>query len=210
MCRDKVEIMSVRAESRTLKGLIKERVSTPLDVTKIFMKMKTLLLLFIFIFAKNGISQTKTLAPKATVFVFLSESCPICQSYTLPLKELYKTYSKKSIRFVGVFPNEDVSQKELNEFKRTYSIPFELIVDSAGTLTKKLNASVTPEVFVEDMSGKVIYSGRIDDSFYAVGKRRKVVTTHELADALGSYVSHKDIKIPKTQAVGCIITTSNK
>jgi thiol-disulfide isomerase/thioredoxin len=174
------------------------------------LKTKTLLVLLLFMLAERGTSQHKTTAPPATVFVFLSESCPICQSYTLPLKELHKKYGKKNIRFIGVFPNDDVTEKDLEAFKITYSIPFELKLDSSGALTKKLNATVTPEVFVEDGDGNIIYSGRIDDSFYAVGKRRKVVTTHELADALASYVSNKAVRQPKTQAVGCIITTSNK
>jgi thiol-disulfide isomerase/thioredoxin len=174
------------------------------------LKTKTLLFLLLFMLAERGIAQSNAVVPKATVFVFLSESCPICQSYTLPLKELYKKYSKKNIRFVGVFPNDDVTIKDLAEFKKTYAIPFELILDSAGTLTKKLKATITPEVFVEDGNGKIIYSGRIDDSFYAVGKRRKVVTTHELSDALAAYILNTEIRVPKTQAVGCIITTSNK
>ena len=146
----------------------------------------------------------------ATVFVFLSESCPICQSYTLPLKELYKTYSKQHVRFVGVFPDPELSQKELNEFKKTYSIPFELTRDTNRALTHKLGATITPEVFVVDEAGRVIYSGRIDDSFYAVGKRRKVVTTHELADALQSHVLGTKPRVPKTQTIGCLISASDK
>lgn len=169
------------------------------------MKTTTAIFLFLFIFAKQAVAQTR-----ATVFVFLSQSCPICQSYTLPLKELYKHYGRKNIRFVGVFPDSEVTQKELNEFKKTYAIPFELLPDSAGTMTKKFGATITPEVFVEDEAGRIIYSGRIDDSFYAVGKRRKVVTTHELADALEGHVRGTTIKVPKTQAVGCLINTSDK
>lgn len=169
------------------------------------MKTRTVILLFLFIYAKQAIAQTR-----ATVFVFLSQSCPICQSYTLPLKELYKHYGKQNIRFVGIFPDSEVTPKELNEFKKTYAIPFELLPDSAGTITKKFGATITPEVFVEDEAGRIIYSGRIDDSFYAVGKRRKVVTTHELADALESHIRGSVIKVPKTQAVGCLINPSDK
>lgn len=169
------------------------------------MKTRTVILLFLFIYAKQAIAQTR-----ATVFVFLSQSCPICQSYTLPLKELYKHYGKQNIRFVGIFPDSEATPKELNEFKKTYAIPFELLPDSAGTITKKFGATITPEVFVEDEAGRIIYSGRIDDSFYAVGKRRKVVTTHELADALESHIRGSVIKVSKTQAVGCLINPSDK
>lgn len=173
------------------------------------MKTKTILILLVFALTKNTFSQNKTVVNTATVFVFLSETCPICQSYTLPLKELYKKYKEKSIRFVGVFPNYYVTQKDMDEFKKTYTIPFDLILDSNGDLTKKFNATITPEVFVENELGQVVYSGRIDDSFYAIGKRRKVITSTELSDALAELSLGQAIKINKTQAVGCIINASN-
>ena len=63
-------------------------------------------------------------------------------------------------------------------------------------------------MFVVSADKKVVYSGRIDDTFYALGKRRNVITTTELSDALAEIISGKSIKTPKTQAVGCIITSS--
>ncbi len=141
--------------------------------------------------------------------MFLSESCPICQSYTLPLKTLYQKYHQQ-VEFLGIFPNEGVSAADLEAFKKTYAIPFPLMTDSGNVLTKQFRATVTPEVFVRNAQQEVIYSGRIDNSFYAVGKRRKLVTTHELEDALSEYTSGHEVAVPKTQAVGCLIAASNK
>lgn len=172
------------------------------------MKAKILIALFIFTGHLKLISQNKTVAP-VTVFVFLSESCPICQSYTLPLKALYRQYHRQ-VEFVGVFPNESLSAADLEAFRTSYAIPFKLITDSGNVLSQKLHATITPEVFVQNAKQEIIYSGRIDNSFYAVSKRRKLVTTHELEDALSQYTSGHEVTVPKTQAVGCIIATSNK
>lgn len=172
------------------------------------MKAKILIALFVFTGHLKLISQNKTVAP-VTVFVFLSESCAICQSYTLPLKALYRQYHRQ-VEFVGVFPDEGLSAGDLEAFRTTYAIPFKLITDSGNALTQRLHATVTPEVFVQTAEQEIIYSGRIDNSFYAVGKRRKLVTTHELEDALSQYTSGRRIAVPKTQAVGCIIAASNK
>ncbi len=151
---------------------------------------------------------SKTPPQDTTVYAFLSETCPICQSYTLSLKQLDTKYKSKHIRIVGVFPNYYSTQKSIDEFKKKYAVPFDLIIDKKGELTKHFKASITPEVFVESPIKKLLYSGRIDDSFYALGKRRQVITSTELADAIEEIVSGKPIKITKTQAVGCIITTS--
>ncbi len=145
---------------------------------------------------------------KATVYVFLSETCPICQSYTLTLKDLYKKYNAKGVTFVGVFPNYYADQDSISYFKKHYSIPFELMIDKNSELTKRFSASITPEVFVVDVQGQVLYSGRIDDCFYALGKRRKVISSKDLEYALEAITKNEKIKASKTEAVGCIISIS--
>ena len=172
--------------------------------------IRILVVALILIISANIFSQNKKIIPskQITVYVFLSETCPICQSYTLTLKEFYKHYSEMNVHFVGVFPNYFSSQKGIEEFKTKYSIPFECIMDKGGQLTKHFQATITPEVFVEDETKQILYCGRIDDSFFALGKRRTVVTTNELADALKQISSGQSIKTTKTQAIGCVINLS--
>ncbi|MES2512706.1 MAG: redoxin family protein [Bacteroidota bacterium] len=170
--------------------------------------MRTKLFLLLFTLALQVFSQNKTVPHKATVYVFLSETCPICQSYTLQLKKLYEAFKDKGITFIGVFPNDDVSKKDINSFRKTYDIPFDLEPDENAKLAKKFHATLTPEVFVEGKPGVILYSGRIDDSFYAVGKRRNSISTHELEDALLEITTKQKVKVPRTQSVGCIINSS--
>jgi peroxiredoxin len=158
-----------------------------------------------FLFAQN---KTAAVSKATTVYIFLSETCPICQSNTLTLKDLYKKYNEDNIHFVGVFPNYYSTQKSIDEFKKKYAIPFELMLDQNGELTKHFKATITPEVFVEDAYNQILYRGRIDDSFYSLGKRRNVITFTELADALAAIALKQAIKIVQTQPVGCTISAS--
>ena len=143
-----------------------------------------------------------------TVYIFLSESCPICQSYTVTLKELYKKYHPKNINFIGVFPNYDSHPDSIKAFRKKYSIPFGLVADKKSALTSHFKAAITPEVFVENAEKQVLYSGRIDDAFYSLGKRRNVITSNDLEQALNAIVTGQEIKPNKTEAVGCLITVS--
>jgi thiol-disulfide isomerase/thioredoxin len=162
--------------------------------------------LILLLFFTGAFAQNKTNNPSKTVaYIFLSETCPICQSYTLTLKELSAKYP--SVEFIGIFPNYYSNHEDIEEFKKKYSIPFTLMLDKNGALSKKLNAAITPEVFVIN-DNKLLYSGRIDDSFYAVGKRRTTKTSSELDDALLQITRHEKVKTPKTQAVGCLITST--
>jgi thiol-disulfide isomerase/thioredoxin len=164
----------------------------------------------LFFLFTSVFSQDKTNPPassKIIVYIFLSETCPICQSYTLTLKELYSKYHNQQVEFVGVFPNYYSDRKSIEEFQKKYSVPFKVITDKDGVLAKKLKASITPEVFVLK-NNLELYSGRIDDSFYAIGKRRTVITSTELSNALAEITSSQKVKTPKTIAVGCIISST--
>lgn len=172
--------------------------------------LKTLCLITVaFVtFCFHSFAQKNTAAKSVTVYVFLSETCPICQNYTLTLKQLYTEYKDKHISIIGVFPNYYSTPESIEEFKKVYSIPFPLLLDKNAEFTKHFKASITPEVFIESADKKILYAGRIDDSFYAIGKRRNVITSTELADALEAIVAGKALKKAKTQAVGCVITSS--
>jgi peroxiredoxin len=167
---------------------------------------RNLAVIFIVIFGVTSFAQIKT--TRVTVYVFLSETCPICQSYTFTLKDLYLQYKDRNIQFVGVFPNYYSTEKSIADFKEKYAIPFDLILDKNGSIVRHFNATITPEVFVESSDKKIIYSGRIDDSFYAVGKKRTIVTSSELANVLYMIAGNSPVTINNTTAVGCIIDSS--
>ena len=144
---------------------------------------------------------------KLKVYIFLSEKCPICQSSTLELNRILKKYPSELLQFEGIFPNLDLSNMEsMTEFKRKYQLQFPLELDINQLLVKKFNATVTPQVFlVETQTEKIIYSGKIDNSYERVGKRRKVVNEHFLESAIENYQNQISISPVQTNPVGCYI-----
>jgi hypothetical protein len=114
-------------------------------------------------------------------------------------------YSAKSIQFIGVVPTNDFSVADIVDYKRQYKSNLNLVRDTKSQLVKKIQATITPEVFLFDAKGSVLYSGRIDNWAYELGRKRTVITEHDLKDALESVVNNKPIKVKKTKAVGCFI-----
>lgn len=139
------------------------------------------------------------------VFIFISPECPLCQSYSLTLKQLYSTYKKQGVAFIGLIPGNDFTAAQVKEYQRAYQIPFPLYFDNQLKYVQHFNATVTPEVFFINQTGKLMYSGRIDNWAYEVSKKRKVITEHNLRDAIISYLDNKPLKITKTKAIGCFI-----
>ena len=145
-------------------------------------------------------------APRATVYVFLADTCPISQAATLPLRELHTRYASRGIRFVGVFPAGATTPAVLADFTKTYQVPFPLQADAGHRLTRQLHARVTPEAVVLAADGRtVLYQGRLDDAYAGLGKHRPVTRHHELADALAAVVAGRPVAVPRTEPIGCFI-----
>jgi len=142
---------------------------------------------------------------RATVLLFLSESCPICQKYTPTLKSLWSEFSGENIGFYGVFPSTSIEIDSVVVYGKKYAIPFPLLIDSNQKVTSLLKATITPEVVVLSGNGEILYQGRIDNLFPVIGRKRYAATTHELKDALVAILRNAPVKVKKTEAVGCFI-----
>ncbi len=142
---------------------------------------------------------------KATLVVFMQFECPISSEYSSVLANLAAIYKPKGIGFVGVVPNSD-EDAELKKEARDYKVGFPVLHDRKLDLAKNLSAKITPEVFLLDNKGGIIYSGRVDDSWNARLRRNPAPKTKELIDALESHLAGKVPAIQKTEAVGCPIS----
>ena len=163
--------------------------------------MPLLLLLLLQLF-----SAGPAVAPRATVYVFLADTCPISQAATLPLRQLQAQYAAQGVRFVGVFPAKETTPASLAAFARTYQLTFALQADKGHRLTKRLHAHVTPEAVVVGSDGRTtLYQGRLNDAYAGLGQHRPVVRHHELADALADVMAGRPVAVSRTEPVGCFI-----
>lgn len=81
-----------------------------------------------------------------------------------------------------------------------------VVIGTDQSIARRAGATVTPQAFVFARNQKrPVYQGRIDNLYGAYGKKRKVATTHELADALEAVVAGRAVRITKTMPVGCFI-----
>lgn len=167
------------------------------------MRKTTLLFLCIWLFTGASNVLTGQDTPAYELIVFMAPKCPICQDYSVVLNDLAGAFAGK-VHFVAYFPNEHTSPEEVSDFSNQYQLTFE--AQHGGlNLARQLGAEVTPEVFLINNDGEVLYSGRIDNRFFALGKRRTKVTRHDLHTALTQCIHGQTPEPESTQAVGCII-----
>jgi hypothetical protein len=118
------------------------------------------------------------------------------------MRDLTSDYGSKGVDFVGYAVGPLLNDSIVQAFRREYQIPFPIMHDDE--MHRRLNATVTPEVFVI-RNDSVMYHGRIDDSFVRVGKRRTHVKNRELRTAIESILQGSEVELNYVPAVGCMI-----
>jgi peroxiredoxin len=156
----------------------------------------------VLLFPNPGFSQAGS--DSLRVYLFLSETCPICQQSTPEIRRVQAAFP--AVVFLGVFPSIESTGKTRAAFAEKYRLSFPLVADSARIRTTRFRASVTPEVVVTDASGsRIWYQGRIDNAFAALGKRRTVVTETYLYQALQAISKGQKPHPSRVEPLGCLI-----
>jgi hypothetical protein len=104
-----------------------------------------------------------------------------------------------------VYPDGSLSVKAVRAHLKAYAMNAHAIIDKKHVLVKAYKPSVTPQAIVLDPSGKIRYSGRINDLYEEHGKIKPKPTRNDLRVALDELLAGKPVSVPTTQTVGCFI-----
>ena len=143
----------------------------------------------------------------ATVGVFLSHDCPICNAYTPELNRIAKEYVGRGVVLNVVYCEIGLKPGELKAHAKDHGFSGALFYDGKETLAGLLGIDVTPEVAVIDRAGTLAYRGRIDDRYTSPGTERPQPTSLDLRSALDSILAGRSPAVARTDAVGCSLET---
>jgi peroxiredoxin len=98
----------------------------------------------------------------------------------------------------GVEANRDGAKK--------FGIDHPILLDSSGTVGKQYGATNTPNMFVIDKTGTLVYAGAIDNSPDAEGQSPTGGKLINYVDAaLADLAAGRPVATPKTQPYGCSV-----
>jgi peroxiredoxin len=138
------------------------------------------------------------------VVAFLGTECPLAKLYGPVLSKLAQEYATKNVAFIGINPNRQDSLTEIAAYARQHGIEFPLLKDLENKVADSFQAQRTPEVFILDRQLTVRYQGRVDDR-WGVGYVRDEPKRSDLKVAIEELLADKEVSVPKTDAVGCLI-----
>ena len=134
---------------------------------------------------------------KAVVLCFTCNQCPVAVAYEDRFIEFQKKYEGKGVKFIAVNCNknrEDLAAMKTRAEEKGFNFPY--VFDKSGALASEYGAKVTPEIFVIDSKGNVVYHGSFDDKQTGASK-------HYVADAVDAVLAGKTPETTKTKAFGC-------
>jgi peroxiredoxin len=152
------------------------------------------------------VSIEKVTGKKGTLVVFTCNQCPYAKAWEERIVELGNTYSKKGVGVLLVNSNNPgVSSKDAPELTKARAkergMQFAYALDTQSQLARAFGATKTPESFLFDKDGKLIYHGTIDDNHEDASKVQK----RYLKDALEAVTAGKAPAVQETKSLGCTI-----
>ena len=150
----------------------------------------------------NGAEHSlKSLTGKhGAVLIFISVQCPVSNGYNERMEKLAEDYQARGINVIGINSNvtEPISAVKAHAADKHFT--FTVLKDDGNKIADRLGATRTPEAYVIDANGKLVYHGRIDNS-----QNTANITSNDLRDALDELLSGKAISKTGGAAFGCSI-----
>lgn len=148
--------------------------------------------------------QEHTLAQykdKIVVFNFSTPECPCSRSVDGALAELAAAYAEKDVVFLGVNSNFFMDPESLGDYAKYAKIAYPILKDDHEVLADAAGAKVTPEIFIKDKNGKVVYHGPPDNRLNPTA----TPTVFYLKDALEALTTGKPVPVAEVTPWGCAI-----
>jgi hypothetical protein len=152
------------------------------------------------------LTLAKIVGEKGTLVIFSCNHCPWVQAWEARMVAIGNGYRAKGVGVIAVnsndpkeYPDDDLPRMRERARDKNYLFPY--AVDTTSDLARAFGATHTPEAFLFDASGRLVYHGAIDDNARSADK----VQHAYLRDALDAVIAGRSPAVHETKALGCTI-----
>jgi peroxiredoxin len=157
------------------------------------------------------ISLADAAGKQGTMVIFICNHCPWVKNWQSRIATVGNAAMEKGVGVVAINSNDPAAYEEdAYDVMKTragevgYKFPY--VVDATSEVAKAFGASHTPEAFVFDAKGKLVYHGAVDDN----ARDESAVKSRWLEDAVNSVAAGKKVAVTETKALGCSIKMREK
>jgi hypothetical protein len=141
---------------------------------------------------------------KGTMVIFMCKHCPWVQAWQGRIAKIGHAAVAKGIGVIAInsndvtaFPDDDMPG--MKEQAKQLGLKFPYVMDATSDVARAFGATKTPEIFLFDASGKLVYHGAVDDN----AKVEKAVAKPWLQQAVSAVAAGKSVETAETKAFGC-------
>jgi peroxiredoxin len=142
---------------------------------------------------------------KGTLVVFTCNHCPWAKMWQTRVTEIGNAAGKAGIGMVAINANPAEYPEDGMDGMKTRAkelgIKFPYVVDATSDVARTFGASRTPEAFLFDAGGKLVYHGTVDDN----PRDAAGVKDAYLKDAVNAVSTGKTVTTAETKSMGCSI-----
>jgi len=142
--------------------------------------------------------------PAGTLVVFTCNHCPFVKRWESRIIGLGNAYAAQGIGVVAINANDpkaypDDSFEAMQVRAKEKGMEFPYVVDATSNVARAFGATKTPEAFLFDKDGKLVYHGAIDDN----GEDPSKVENAYLKLALAAVLADAEVPVKETKSIGC-------
>lgn len=144
---------------------------------------------------------------KGMLVMFICSHCPYVVHIQQELGALGRDYSDKPIGIVGICSNDPITNprdsiENLRNQVQEQGFTFPYLLDETQSVAKDFKAACTPDLFLFDGAGKLVYRGQFDGSH---PENQTPVTGNDLRAAMDALLAGQPISSQQAPSIGCNI-----
>ena len=153
------------------------------------------------------VSSESLTTDQPTVVMFICNHCPFVKHIRQGLADFGEEYRTKDVTILAISSNDadaypDDSPEKMKEEAAEAGYTFPYLYDESQEVAKAFTAACTPDFFVFDRFGKLVYRGQFDDSRPGSGVP---VTGNDLRNAVTSILAGSPAPPDQKPSLGCNI-----
>ena len=153
------------------------------------------------------VSRQSVAGPKGMLAMFICRHCPFVKHVQEELASLGRDYAKSGVGIVAISANDESTHPEdspanLAAMSKELGFSFPYLFDESQDVARAYDAQCTPDFFLYDAKGALVYRGQLDDSRPGNGMP---VTGQDLRSALDALVAGRPISPQQRPSIGCNI-----
>jgi peroxiredoxin len=144
---------------------------------------------------------------RALLVAFICNHCPYVKHIAPAFAQMAKDFQQQGVGVVGINSNDfahytDDSPEKMREESELRGYTFPYLVDESQEIAKAYRAACTPDFFLFDADGKLVYRGQMDAS--RPGSSIPV-TGEDLRKAIDATLAGKPVSQQQRPSMGCNI-----